>query len=49
MCYIEKLVEESLWSRPQIEAALRYRAAYPEEIDARIEPHRSETASASRS
>lgn len=44
---IGALVQESVVSQPQIEAALRYRAAYPEEIDARIELHRRETASAS--
>lgn len=44
---IAALVQESVVSQPQIEAALRYRAAYPEEIDARIELHRRETASAS--
>ena len=33
-------------SRPRIEAALRYRAAYPEEVDAGIELHRRETVSA---
>ena len=44
---IGTLVEESVLSRPQIEAALRYRAAYPEEVDARIELHRRETVSAS--
>jgi hypothetical protein len=42
------LVNESALARPQIEAALRYRAAYPNEIDARIELHRRETASASK-
>src|SRR5487761_1650388 len=30
------LVEESVLTRPDVEAALRYRAAYPDEIDARI-------------
>ena len=45
---IETLVEETVLSRPQIEAAERYRAAYPEEIAARIDLHRSETASALR-
>ena len=40
------LTEESAVTRPQIEAALRYRAAYPDEIDARIELHRRETAGA---
>jgi hypothetical protein len=43
------LVEESVLTRPQIDAALRYRAAYPDEIDARIELHQQETASASKS
>jgi hypothetical protein len=33
-------------SRPQIDAVLAYRAAYPDEIQARIELHRSETAAA---
>jgi hypothetical protein len=41
------LVDESTLSRPPIEAALRYRAAYPEEVDARIELHRQDTAAAS--
>ena len=41
------LVEESNLTRPQVDAALRYRAAYPDEIDARIELHRRETAAAS--
>jgi hypothetical protein len=40
------LVEESALTRPQIDAALRYRAAYPEEIAARMELHRRETAAA---
>jgi hypothetical protein len=40
------LIGELAVTRPQIEAALRYRAAYPDEIDARIELHRQETASA---
>lgn len=43
------LIQESALTRPQIDAALRYRAAYPEEIDARIELHRQETAAASNS
>jgi hypothetical protein len=43
------LVEESVLTRGQIEAALRYRTAYPDEIDARIELHRQETAAASKS
>ncbi|MHB1536569.1 MAG: ribbon-helix-helix protein, CopG family [Acidimicrobiales bacterium] len=41
------LVEESALTRADIEAALRYRAAYPDEIDARIELHRRESAAAS--
>ena len=45
---IEALAGDSVLTRPQIEAALRYRTAYLEEIDARIELHRQETASASR-
>jgi hypothetical protein len=40
------LVEDSTLTRPQIEAALSYRAAYPDEIAARIELHRNETAAA---
>jgi len=46
---IASLVEESVLNRAQIDAALRYRAAYPDEIDARIELHRQETAAASKS
>jgi hypothetical protein len=42
----ETLVAESVLTRPQVDAALRYRAAYPDEIAARIELHRSETAAA---
>ncbi len=41
------LVDESALTRPQVEAALRYRAAYPDEVDARIALHRRETAAAS--
>jgi hypothetical protein len=40
------LADESGLTRPQIDAALRYRAAYPAEIGARIELHRRETAAA---
>lgn len=40
------LAAESDVSRAQVDAALRYRAAYPDEIAARIELHRSETAMA---
>jgi len=43
------LIEESVLGRAQIDAALRYRAAYPDEIDARIELHRRETTAASKS
>jgi hypothetical protein len=46
---IAALVEESVLARAQIEAALRYRTAHPDEIDARIELHRQETAAASKS
>ncbi len=38
------LAQESVLTRAQIEAVLRYRAAYPEEVDARIELHRHGTA-----
>ena len=41
---VATLAEESVLTRAQIEAALRYRATYPEEIAARIELHRRETA-----
>jgi hypothetical protein len=41
------IVEESMLTRAQIDAALRYRAAYPDEVDARIDLHRQETAAAS--
>ncbi len=41
------LVEESTLIRAQIDAALRYRVAYPDEVDARIDLHRQETAAAS--
>ena len=40
------LIEETALTRSQIDAALRYRNAYPDEIAARIELHRSETAAA---
>lgn len=40
------LAEESTLRRSQIDAALRYRAAYPAEIEARVELHRRETAAA---
>jgi hypothetical protein len=38
------LVTDLGLSRAQVDAALRYRAAYPDEIAARIELHRAETA-----
>lgn len=40
------LLEESTLARSHVDAALRYRAAYPDEIAARIELHRRETAAA---
>ena len=40
------LASDEVVSRPQIDAVLAYRAAYPDEIQARIELHRSETAAA---
>jgi hypothetical protein len=40
------LAEDAVVTRPQIDAALRYRVAYPDEIAARIELHRRETAAA---
>jgi hypothetical protein len=41
-----ELAADDVLSRAQIDAALRYRAAYPEEIEARIDLHRSETQAA---
>lgn len=41
------LVGESSLTRPQVDAAVRYRATYPDEVEARIELHRQETAAAS--
>ena len=43
---IGALVDEALLTRAQIDSVLRYRAAYPAEIDTRIELHRRETAAA---
>jgi len=37
------LVEETALTRTQVDAALRYRTAYPDEIRTRIELHRHET------
>ena len=41
------LAQDGLVTRAQIDAALRYRAAYPDEIQARIDLHRSHTLAAS--
>jgi hypothetical protein len=38
------LAAESVLTRPQIDAALHYRSAYPEEVAVRIALHRGETA-----
>jgi hypothetical protein len=43
---VAALVADSILTRSQVDAALRYRAAYPDEIAARIELHRRETAAA---
>lgn len=40
------LAQESTLTAAQIDAALRYRSAYPDEIAARVELHRRETAAA---
>lgn len=40
------VVDEGLVTRPQVDAALRYRASYRDEVEARIELHRRETAAA---
>lgn len=40
------LAADGVVARPQIDAALRYRGAYPDEVAARIELHRRETAAA---
>jgi hypothetical protein len=40
------LAGDGVVTRPQIDAVLRYRAVYPDEIAARIELHRRETAAA---
>jgi hypothetical protein len=45
---VAALVEDSVLTRSQVDAALRYRASYPDEIAARIELHRRETATADR-
>ena len=41
-----ELAADGVVFRAQIDAALAYRAAYPEEIQARIDLHRAETAAA---
>lgn len=43
---VAALVGDSTLSRSQVDAALRYRTAYPDEIATRIELHRRETAAA---
>jgi hypothetical protein len=43
---VRTLTAEQDLSRAQIDAALHYRDAYPDEIQARIELHRHETAAA---
>jgi predicted transcriptional regulator len=40
------LLEDSVLTSFQVEAAMRYRAAYSDEVEARIELHRRETAAA---
>lgn len=44
---VATLAEESVLTRAQIEAVLRYRASYPEEVAARIELHRRESTTTS--
>lgn len=43
---VAALVADSALTRSQVEAALRYSAAYPDEVAARVELHRRETADA---
>jgi hypothetical protein len=40
------LADSGTLTRPQVDAVARYRVAYEEEIEARVELHRHETASA---
>ena len=40
------LAEEGVVTRAQIDAAMRYRAAYPDEVRARIDLHHSHTSAA---
>lgn len=41
-----ELAADGVVNRAQVDAALAYRAAYPEEVQARIDLHRSETVAA---
>jgi hypothetical protein len=41
-----ELASDGLLTRAQVDAAVAYRADYPDEIQARIDLHRSETAAA---
>jgi hypothetical protein len=41
-----ELAADGVVTRPQVDAVRAYRTAYPDEIQARIELHRSETAAA---
>jgi hypothetical protein len=41
-----ELAADGIVTRAQVDAALAYRAAYPDEIQARIDLHRSETTAA---
>jgi hypothetical protein len=43
---VAALAGDGVVTRPQIDAAMRYRVAYPDEIAARVELHRRETATA---
>jgi len=43
---VTTLVAESGLSAAQVDAAIRYRATYPDEVSARIELHRRETTAA---
>ncbi|MGH2896520.1 MAG: hypothetical protein ACRDPM_25065 [Solirubrobacteraceae bacterium] len=41
-----ELAADGVVSRPQVDAVLAYRAGYPDEIQARIDLHHSDTAAA---
>lgn len=43
---VAELAADGVGSSPQVDAVLAYRAAYPDEIQARIDLHRSETTAA---